>query len=1638
MTNLFDRTEEEILNLIKEQSEIGDDLIVVGRFVNFNSKESFINIRNSNFVPLTYVGQGNEHIGRKLKIEIKEKHSYTLERGWYEFKIKLGDEKLRRYLNNPTLPTIDLSFEPKIFQPKEKDFVYKLYNRKANQGLETDRGNIQSLKIIEREINRVKEAFIYELLQNADDYPLLNKKVDVKIYTTTNRFVFSHNGSPFKFNNVYALCNINDGDKQDDADKIGYKGIGFKSVFAYSDKVLVKSGKYIFKFDKNHPGFQREKPFQIIPIWVENLSVLKELPITENVNIVIEAKQGNSQIEEWKELLNDIFSQESSTPVILFLRNIRNVFIDRSLVSQTTREWWIREYKLQLSEEIKSEIKRQFETNTGNIPEKLVGVEEIEIQFSLKHLDYEIIPLSEAILYNYLPTKVNLGLPFLVNSDFIPTGDRHYLFENEWNKYLMKEVGRTFFDWLNTLFTVKHNSTEQSIFKKDYLKLLPNLSTNIQELKSKSSNNLFLLEAFKQGFDLALSGNEEIKPIAFIPTQSGTLETISNILIDETGLADFLKDEFFELTGISAKLIDNEVGEGIAKIKTLILDYNSGKLYSIKELKNDLKKTEFQEWLKIPANNLKIIEYFNSNTELQSLLETEAIILTQNNKLSKASDVYNTIPEEVTFVSFEKVNSELFDLLTRNNISLKLKFYEPLAFYKERIWSKQKLINEKLNNVTDLLNFWAFIYDNWGIFEKDENIKTSLKLFNVLCKSLNEEQLYGPVISKTYLADDFNTDNEIESVITEIGIKDAKFISEKYISKQRIASKWHRIFKQAQAITDLQKVIEILLPNLSNIEETKHFEIAKQIFRFWKSNQNKEFQLSELQLNLIRKNLKIKGVDNNYHQSSAVIISDHYNNNQLIASWLPNIEIANQVAQEYAPRTNQAAEWKNFFALIGCIELTDKQNVFDAKIDFIIKAQDELRDKHFELLKNISDLHKNKKENGLNFEFEKGLSHIKLQTSNDEWHLPNQMHLSNLYKPKLSLQKDDAINSTVHFLNEKYIPTEIQRYFLTNIGVNDGFYFKKIIPIIQIDKVQEHKFVSQLESIEKYRLRVQEIKKMTSKDYRGYSVRSYPDEKIRLNTYLTNHLLINYPQLLFIPKYSELFLKFVIKDKNIDTLSTETEIKIWNNNVYKHPNYIAWLLQTHSKLENQVDEFVKPTELFSFNLDNYIANKADLPKINYSTQIAENGKTLEEILGIQQMLKISHCIELLSRIENRISYEEIIKLQIVEILSGYSPTDVEKPKLFLLNQNLEWKAINELFISTDDQFQIEPTQNLHEEFYPIAECFGVQELSEENLVLKTSPKTPSVSEEIESFFGSKAKFIAFKIDHLKYEEVEAMIIEKINQIVFYEVTSISKVFPEVKPIYKTEIAFHFEVDKDKIFYKGNWKTNSELKLYLHKHILEEKIPEAWFENVINRWDEKELIELLIGEYGSTPFDNEQEIIDNEKILWDEYSDDEATYIKSIVNINYNQEGQLDANTTAKIKTLMLIKGDYGNSQISDEGRYLKAGNNEILVRSAQKGLLYLDLFHWERLTEENVKIAVYTNSHINIFNSQEDLFKYCKPQNKFGVLRMPNDYTLDDYNSLNNITEKGKWHFVFIVNEDAKAAKQYKEIIDLDEYNNYG
>lgn len=1621
MSIWYNKKEEEIIQRLKNTLE-SESLQFIGKFTSVEDKDFgfFKDVRSVSGVRKYYPtneGEPDDFNNRPLEVWSKKtilfnsgKKKIILEEGkWYKFYAVPAQSQLRLKNKNPFLLQTDLSRAVDISLFMGTELIENIQQDSINTP-ESVKGKLtRSIEAISNEINTQPATFIFELIQNADDYPNDEKYVKMSFDIKNPYLVVKHNGSQFDVNNAVAICDINEGDKRNEVEKIGFKGIGFKSIFKDCNLAYLKSGEYSFRFDEIKWRNEGRKLFwQITPINTDEKDFSNILLPFNNVNLVIKPKEPK-QLSNYKFTLLEHFKDER---ILLFLRNVKEIdFIlndDSFRISNTDNKWRILKSKNILVEEgIRVELNRGIALNDKRIPLKYQSIEKTEIGFGFLVNENKVQSVDDATIYAYLPTKVNLGFGFLLNGNFIPDGSRTHLHQDlTWNNYLFEKAGELFPDKLIELI-------ESDIDASSVLNLIPSF---YKLLDVNDDEKIQFIKAFKEGFDKNITSKQ------FIPTKAGSLVPLSNILIDETGLADFLKDDFFELTGISAKLIDNEVDEGIEKIKALISEYGQGVVYGIEDLKASLKTPVFQDWLKIPSNNFRLIQHFQSSADLQSLLETEAIILSESKQLLKSSALFSGVPNEVTFLTTEKINSELLGLLTESKINLSLTEFEPVKFFKNNIVAKQVNINASLADETNLLNFWKFIFDNWTLFEADITIKDSFKHFVVLCKPKTENKLSKKVISSAYLSSEFNSANEIESVIKDISPLEV-FISDKYIDKKRDSEKWRKIFKHAGAITDLQKVIEVLLPILTTIEDVKHFEIAKQIFKFWKDPANK---LTDFQIGLIKTNLKIKCVDEVFRKASECFISDHYNNNQLIGSWLPNIELTNQVAQEYAPRTNLVAEWKNFLALIGCVELTDKQDVFDAKLDFIITTQDQSKEKHFEILKSISVLYKSKANNGLNFDFKNSLSQIKLQTSNDEWHLPNNIHLSNSYKPWLSLQNDEKISSTLLFLNEKYFINQIEKKLLAEIGVNDGFKFSKSV------------------------LQRSQIPSSYLKEFEDKS--NYISQNAILYAHqhkLINHVSINYPNLLFELKYSLTFWKEVVK-QNLSYLNylfeKTTYVMAFNNNVF-NTNYVIHLIKSNDTIPNMSDVLKKPSELFSISLSNYITDPEELPKYDLSEIYYDNdkSKSLEDILGVQKLLSKKHCIELLSRNESRISYDQITELQIVKILSGYIPSDDEKANLFLLNKNLEWMPLNKLFHSSHEQFQIDPSQQLHEDFYSIADSFGIQKLSEDNLVLQTKPETQTVTDDIEIFFRIKAKFIAFKIDHLKYVEIEEKIIEKIISFEFYEVVSIAKVFPEVSPIYKSEIDFHFNDNENKFFYKGNWKTNKTIIDFLFQLIQHDKIERLWFENLINRWEDDKIIEKLNEEVGATPpewnssrkIEIENETLNQEKTdsFWSEISKDDELFIKGIIKGVYELNEKLDANTTAKIKTLMKIRHSYTLSEISDEGRFLKAGPDEILVRSAQNGILYLDLYHWERLNENNVQLAIYTNGQIIIYNTQEELIQFTKHQNKFGILRMPSEYNTEDYNSLDNITDKGKWHYVFIVNENTKAAQNYKEAMNLDDYN---
>src|SRR5437870_9470778 len=74
--------------------------------------------------------------------------------------------------------------------------------------------------------------FVYELLQNAED----QCATEAKFVLSADKLVFLHNGKPFTRADVENITGIGNSDKTQEANKIGRFGIGFKSVFAITDR----------------------------------------------------------------------------------------------------------------------------------------------------------------------------------------------------------------------------------------------------------------------------------------------------------------------------------------------------------------------------------------------------------------------------------------------------------------------------------------------------------------------------------------------------------------------------------------------------------------------------------------------------------------------------------------------------------------------------------------------------------------------------------------------------------------------------------------------------------------------------------------------------------------------------------------------------------------------------------------------------------------------------------------------------------------------------------------------------------------------------------------------------------------------------------------------------------------------------------------------------------------------------------------------------------------------------------------------------------------------------------------------------------------------------------------------------------
>ena len=299
------------------------------------------------------------------------------------------------------------------------------------------------LELIAEQLYTRDSHFALELLQNADDNSYPESVVpQLEIIVEPNRITFRNNEVGFSREQVESICNAGSSTKkQDKAQRIGEKGIGFKSVFLVSDAPEVHSSGYHFRFERDH----KDTSSLIRPVWITGTTEAQS-----GTTIVLPLKDRKS--------VDDALKLFAVPENLLFLRRIRKIVIENKglrtvlVLERHEIDANICEISTRTEGSDGSMATRFFthraSVDMGDIEEKLrpgVTMTEVVVALPLGH-NGEFDNKTLRSVYAFLPIKP-AGLTFVTHADFVLTANREGIREGlSWNIRLRDQISKSFAD----------------------------------------------------------------------------------------------------------------------------------------------------------------------------------------------------------------------------------------------------------------------------------------------------------------------------------------------------------------------------------------------------------------------------------------------------------------------------------------------------------------------------------------------------------------------------------------------------------------------------------------------------------------------------------------------------------------------------------------------------------------------------------------------------------------------------------------------------------------------------------------------------------------------------------------------------------------------------------------------------------------------------------------------------------------------------------------------------------------------------------------------------------------------------------------------------------------------------------------
>lgn len=446
------------------------------------------------------------------------------------------------------------------------------------------------LRIVEDYNNENKNIDEYngrqllEMIQNANDESdtLKAKKVFIKV--DENGLIIANNGNAFSLGGVESLMYSDLSPKTMEENKVGKKGLGFRSILNWSKEIYIASYDLHLKFSEQHAASFLQSVLEEKPEIKETLKrkTKKNIPISvlrcpyietdpskkkfANYDTVIELSLKDDETI-YESIINQI-EKDIVPEVLIFLNKLEEIEVE----TPESHFQFIKKENIEENQITITKIDFLDEDNnqewTWNILEdigQLEGKEETK-NYELKIAYNPNESISYHKLFSYFRTDVDFPYPVIAHGSFELKSDRNNLVkedENNFNSQLVKKLAKLLVDCALKL-------TESEVSNYNALKLLIPTSNQHSSLYSDPWNFDDLIKGYinetaifptisneyislKDKFKFYDIEIDHLIPEAYISDFSSLLKSTSDDVI-----IDYLTEEYLDLkyseSGFTEKL----------------------------------------------------------------------------------------------------------------------------------------------------------------------------------------------------------------------------------------------------------------------------------------------------------------------------------------------------------------------------------------------------------------------------------------------------------------------------------------------------------------------------------------------------------------------------------------------------------------------------------------------------------------------------------------------------------------------------------------------------------------------------------------------------------------------------------------------------------------------------------------------------------------------------------------------------------------------------------------------------------------------------------------------------------------------------------------------------------------------------